>query len=351
MAASLEQRFIRFLGGLEGAENLDILLSQDTERADFLLGHRQIILEIKSLETDPEYKVHDRLREHENRPEYPLFYWPAEVSEILAHLPDGDRISATMFNAVTNSIERGFKKADDQVAATRAELNLPNACGVLTLLNESLGVLTPEAITAKVSQMFNKRGDGNFRYREIAFVWVISESHGMPLSNGLLGLPIIVIEGPCAEAYPQASQLLDHLQQAWAEYKQVPLYPLGEQNGFEGISFGRRDQLQAERQPPRTNQEAWRTQYLATPYLASLSKEDFLAHAARIFGTMMPHFLVGGRKLASPAVRDLQIGWAHILVEAERRRLNMKEFSPYVHRAFEEAGISPEDSPKGKDGG
>jgi hypothetical protein len=65
---------------------------------------------------------------------------------------------------------------------------------------------------------------------------------------------------------------------------------------------------------------------------------------------MMPHFLVGGRKLASPAICGLQIGWAHILVEAERRRLNMKEFSPYVQRAFEEAGISPEDSPKGKDG-
>ena len=101
---SLEDRFQAFLDQLDGAESIDGSLS-DTElshgkRADFLLDQRRIVLEVKSLEADPEYKIEERLAAHRNRPEFPIFLWKADLNEILPYLPDGKEIRRQMFHAV-----------------------------------------------------------------------------------------------------------------------------------------------------------------------------------------------------------------------------------------------------------
>ena len=80
---TLEGRFMAFLEQLEGAESIDDTWS-DAElshgkRADFLLDQRRIVLEIKSLQADPEYKVEERLSAHRGRPEFPAFYWESDL--------------------------------------------------------------------------------------------------------------------------------------------------------------------------------------------------------------------------------------------------------------------------------
>jgi hypothetical protein len=49
---------------------------------------------------DPEYKVEERLAPHGMRPEFPSFYWNADLNDILPYLPDGENIRREIAHAV-----------------------------------------------------------------------------------------------------------------------------------------------------------------------------------------------------------------------------------------------------------
>ena len=328
--SSLQDRFEAFLNQLEGSESIDDTFSNTDlahgERADFLLDHRRFILEIKSLEMDPEYKVAERLALYRDRPEFPRFFWDADLSEILQYLPDGEEIRQKIVHAVLRSVQGHLEKADDQIGATKAKLGLTDACGVVAILNQAIGILSPELVTAKASQMLLKTKEGDTRYKQISYVWIVSESHRVSRVDGLEQLPLIVLEGPSADNYPASGEYLDSLQSKWAEYEGSPFFSLGQRTNFDGLSFEKRkkDRLATEDRP-LVRHEVWRHAYRQNPYLRSLSEKDFLAHIARITSYLDPHFLVGGRKLSDTAAAGFMEGWTHALEEAEYRRLNMKK--------------------------
>ncbi|MGH6899959.1 MAG: hypothetical protein ACREJ5_25965 [Geminicoccaceae bacterium] len=327
---TLENRFLAFLAQSDGAECIDETLSEAElvygKRADFLMDHRRVILEVKSLGVDPEYKVEERLKPHRNRPEFPAFYWAAELNEILPHLPDGEEVRREIFHAVTRSVQSALENADDQIAATKTALGLTDACGVVAILNEKVGILAPEFVTAKASQMLRKTKNGGIRYRNIAYVWIIAESHRLAGKDGSEHLPLILLEGPTAAEHPVAGEYLNSLQPLWAAWRGVPFFDLGLRENLDGLKFEKRAAESASYpEQPLVRHEIWRRAYRADPYLRSLSGDDFLDHAARIIGTMAPHFLKGGRKLAHAAVAELMEGWTHVLEEAEHRRLDMRK--------------------------
>lgn len=356
---SLEDRFLRFLRQLDGAEDIDQALSEDEltcgKRADFLLDHRRIVLELKSLKADPEYKIDERLNAHRDRPEFPRFYWPSDLNEILPHLPDGKEIKHEIFHAITRSVQGALEKADDQIRATKEALNLRDACGAVALLNENIGILGPQFITAKASQMLLKTKNGDLRYNHIAYVCIISESHTIASDNGMEHLPSILLEGPTADGHPEAGQYLNGMYAKWAKYEGVRFYSLGQVESFDGLVFKSRPK--AASSPPSegmiSRQEMWRRAYRQQPYLRSLSEHDFIEHTVRILKTMTPHFIVGGRRLTQSAVAELMQGWTHALEEAQHRRLDMKKVESRLPReawsqgTFEPAYPTEDTSPKG----
>ena len=96
MENSLEKRFKQFISQLQFAEAIDGLkLSKnnfETKKADYFLDDRRTIVELKSFQIDPEYKVHKEIEKHRKRSDFPEFYGEMEVSKILKNLPDGDII-------------------------------------------------------------------------------------------------------------------------------------------------------------------------------------------------------------------------------------------------------------------
>ena len=196
----LEDRFMTFIGRIEGSENIDDSLSHAElsygKRADFLLNERKVILEIKSMKTDPHYKIEERISPHRSRPEFPLFYWKSDLNTILPHLPDGKKIRHDIFHAVTRAVQTALEKADDQIQATKTALKLDSSCGVVAILNENIDILSPDVIAAKANQMLLKTRDGDIRYKQLSFVWIISESHMMISRVGAEHLPLILLEGP-----------------------------------------------------------------------------------------------------------------------------------------------------------
>ncbi len=202
---NLETRFQNFLNQLAGAENIDATFSSSDlssgKRADYLLNSRQVVIEIKSLEIDPEWKAHKRLHSLQSRPDYPLFYWESELQEILSHLEDGDKIRVEIADAVTRRVQKLIAAADDQIEATSKSLKLSDACGIVVILNEDIGILEPHIIAAAGSKVLLKKKGDDFRYKNVHYLWVISEAHSIRFDSKTECLPMVVLDGPLAEKF------------------------------------------------------------------------------------------------------------------------------------------------------
>lgn len=329
MATSLNERFKTFLAQLPFAEAIDELVLppefDDSKRADFLINDRKAIIELKSLESDPEYKIHAELKNHQDREKYPLFYGELELAKILKHLPDGEEINKKLLYKITRSIEKSFREADKQIHATKNIFNCPSSIGLLVFLNEDISVLSPEVISYRISHLLVKTGDdGSPHYRNITSVWFILENFSLKTKEGHKLLPSIVIHGPSATDKPELNNILNNLQSNWAAFNGVP-YVTREAKKIADSDFIRLSKLEKEDQGHIRRYELWRKQYRNKRYLNSLSDEAVLFHGARLLAFMTPHFLKGGHRLSFEQVAQFMEGWTHFLEEVHIRELDLKK--------------------------
>ncbi len=331
-APDLEARFLSFLKSVPDAESVDELgtpnIPEGVAIADFLLADRSIVAEVKSLKTDTAAKVEEVLRAHRDRPEFPVFYGEWPVEKVLAHLPDGEQIKAEIFAKISSSVERAFKKADDQIADTKRWFGLSDAWGLLFILNDAVDILSPEVLATKVAKMLTKKNSsGDVRYRQIQWVCIVSETHYTQVAPGLKAMPIIEVEGPTAIAYPRAVRTLDHLRSAWASYCGQSLFveetKRVDDSAFRAFTL---DKKETETLMPR--HELWRRQYRANRYLSALDKPGLRDYGAKLFKEIKPNFLKGGSKAAPEQMRALTERWTHFLEEVNLRGLDMRDALP-----------------------
>jgi hypothetical protein len=326
---TLNERFIKFMSQLPMVEVIDELELppnfEKEKRADFLIERRKVIVEIKSLESDPEYKVQDEMAKHQGREEYPLFYGELELSKILRHLPDGKEINQRLFYKISRSLENSFRKGNRQIGATKEILGCANAYGLLVFLNEELDILSPEVISYRVSELLTKRdSDGGLRYNHITSVWFILENYTLKLKQGGKLLPSIVVDGPNAVDHQDFSIILNELQVAWASFNNIPLVT-GNVKNIRDLDFVTLSKLEEEHQQFLPRHEVWRKGYRTAPYLRSLSDEAVLEHGARLINLMAPNFMKGGTKIPFEQMAQHMEGWTHFLEESEFRGLDLKK--------------------------
>lgn len=224
---TLESRFKTFLAS-SGAEDLDSLTAANQlfdggKRADYLLDDRKIVLELKAVKNDPEYKVDEHLLPLQDRADYPHFYWPTEINNILSYLSDGKKIAEKIGDAVTKNIQGYISSADDQIRETKLALDIPLAGGVLVILNQDVGILNPNLIVSQIRRMLNKRKpDGHLRYVEIAYVWILSEAHKITLESTTEATPSVLFEGPLSKQFPQVAEYLLELDKNFAKFEGIP---------------------------------------------------------------------------------------------------------------------------------
>ena len=329
--SSLEIRFKEFLDNLPDSENLDELLTDapsEGKRADYLLDERNIVLELKSLESDPEYKIDEFIDPLRTRSDFPVFYWDADLTELLAPLQDSEVLQKKIFNAVTRSVQTALEKANAQIRSTKANLDLPSANGLVVILNENIEILNPRLVTGKVNQiLLKRRRDGSIRYDQIGRVVIVSEGHIFSSEGGQEFLPVVQVLGPSAQDDGRFSEYIGDLQSKWCDYLGVPLVSRGEVADLSLFEFKPRKKELSE--PPSTeplsNEERCRRAYRRNPYLRTLSEEDFLDFATKVITTMAPQFIKGGKKLPFQSFVPIGIKWIHVLEEAEYRRLDMRK--------------------------
>ncbi len=314
---------------LQFAEAIDELeLSQnkiENKKADYLLDNRRTIVELKSLQVDPEYKVHKELKKHRNRNEFPEFYGEMEVSKILKNLPDGNIISEKLFYKLSRSIENSFKKANKQIESTKKLFHCNEASGLLIFLNQEINILSPEVIANRISQLLTKKDiHSQTQYRHVTSVWIIIENYIIKDKSRTQLIPSIILEGPNAEKYSYLPELYDRLRANWAFFNDMPFFTSKPRkiNDYDFVSL---KEFEEANKKYISRQEAWRRNYQANRYLETLTDKSVIKHGVRFLKLMEPYLLKGGPKISKVQMGEFFRGFTHFLEEANLRGLDMKK--------------------------
>ena len=148
---------------LPGAENVDSLMAECSlpgrQRADYLAFNRRVIIEQKSLECDPHDKaqalIEDFLRRHNTIGVEQMSL--ASIAEASVRLPDGNRFRRKLRQMLTQRIDDVLAKADKHTLDTRKTFVIPEAVGIVVILNDNIQLIEPDFFQDKAFSILRKR--------------------------------------------------------------------------------------------------------------------------------------------------------------------------------------------------
>lgn len=333
MDVTLENRFKQFMASLSGVEPVDTLLPpgsfENKQRADYLLAGRRVIMELKTLKTDPSAKVETELSNHRDRGDFPLIYGSVELPKILRHLPDGDQINQRIYRNISRSVEKAVRSAEDQISDTEEIFNLRDIVGLLVLLNENIDVLDPQVVVRRTSELLNRERTDGSMHTSIDFVWLLFESHATKLPDGFLARPSVLLEGPTASSFDWFTPVFNWLQTSWSEFNNIPLRHASIERIAE-IPFRSTKPDNAIPSDKLKRHEQWERLYEKAPYLRSLSDDEVLEHGSRVFQSLTPYFLKDGPRVPMEQLEPLFVRWSDFLQESRHRGLNLRQLQNKV---------------------
>ncbi len=324
---NLEERFKIFLRGLPGAESIDELSltreQEEAQKADYFLANRTIIAELKALYEDTTSKMEAILAPYRETPEWPIFFGEQELERVLQHLPDHDRIRATIFRVITRSIEAVVEKANRQIRETKRTFDLPEAGGLLIIVNDAVDILAPDVVMYRIRRALNKRTrDGKLRYENVSAVMLIGGRHYTQLKPDLKGIPILIIPN----AVPQAARVeafIGELNRKWAAFERMPFIPVPVEDVTK-LTFRASNVDAEEATQPLTRQRYWSLLYKRNPYLRSLSEDELLEFGARALEEVAARMIKGAPQTPFEQMESKFIRWSNFLDEMNHRGTDMR---------------------------
>ena len=224
---SVRTRFETFMSGQSQVEDVDWLLKGKADphglhRADYLFGRRQVIFEVKSLEDDPGEKLATLVQRVTDERGI-IFFGQMTTDRLFAGQPDTEELKRKFYNVVTKNVQAITRTADKQTRDTKAIFGLPNAAGVLVILNDTSFTLDPELIMHRVAITLQEEKDGELRYPHNQSAVLLQESHFLADADGPQKLiPQLTVHGPTASRYCGLNRVLADLVQAWAHFNRMP---------------------------------------------------------------------------------------------------------------------------------
>ena len=162
-----------------GIESIDEILRHrapiDLQRADYLACDRRAVIEVKSLDVNPDYRIQRFLDGLAQAGRLPCT-GDTTLAELLSKLPDGPALFDEARERVTKVLDDVVAKADDQTRDTKQIFNITDAVGIVVILNENATLLYPDISTVKLFDMLRKQRDGALRYVHNQVIVLISES-------------------------------------------------------------------------------------------------------------------------------------------------------------------------------
>jgi len=327
MNNSLEDRFFKFLKQIPSSENIDDFEiptgMEGKQKSDFFIDNRTVIIEIKTLKTNPEHKVEKELEKHREREKFPLIYGQVDIYKILAYLPDGAEINAKIFEKTTRALEQGFRSANSQIRDTKTIFKIKNAIGLLVLLNDEIDFYDPKLIVGRISQMLEKEKNCHLRYNHITQVWIVNETHFLQINKDLKVIPSIIVNAPNSDTYKDLDIIFDKLQKGWAKFNNLPL-TYSDGKNLKDLPFKTFTELNDLNNPVQPRQKHWSREYKKKPYLRGLSDKELLSYGSKLFNEMTPYFLKGGSKPTKIHFEKFGSLFTHFIEEMSYRGLDWR---------------------------
>lgn len=211
VAETLELRFTKFLKDFPGSEWLDAAefrFPPKVRKADFLLRHRTIIVEIKTITDDQQPRVDNSIAQYLKTTGIKV--WGTVVSTQLFNDPnESDKFHRRLLRGITRNTEEMCRSANNQIAQTSQHLGI-DSTGVLVILNEDITVLDPGIVAHRICEYLDNKP------RNIDYCLLIFESHEV-VNEGRIHNQMLLIHG-CRKASHLADDFMDQLMRQWAEH-------------------------------------------------------------------------------------------------------------------------------------
>jgi hypothetical protein len=225
---SLSKRFEQFVRTLDKFESVDELLQDDDpgkKRADYLLGDRKFIIEQKVLVSNPVSRPQNFVNKLAAERGF-VFFGTLSSDYIFSRQPDPELLQRRLVLDLARNIDDIVAKADKQTMETRAIFDIPEAVGVLVILNEGAEQLRPDVIRYALCNSFQKKTtEGTFRYCSNNGVILISEASSVPnpLTPNMPAFPIMPFTSPDKKNSAAVIAFSESLIERWARFNNAPL--------------------------------------------------------------------------------------------------------------------------------
>jgi len=222
---TLKDRFQQFMLSTKGVESIDHLMRhyvlEGRKRADYLADNRRVVIEQKSIDINPDYKIReflDKLASAGRLPNSGQMDW--SLAELLSKVaPNGPALFNELRERVTKVLDDIIAKADDQTRDTKQTFLIPNAIGVVVILNEHAQLLFPDIATVKLFDMLRKRREnGELRYVHNHVIILISEAHLIESDEDVAMFNIAPIYSDAGNTVHLTTTFTEELKEQWAAF-------------------------------------------------------------------------------------------------------------------------------------
>ncbi len=321
---SLNQKFEKFMLSLPSIEAIDsiVLSHKDNKlkKADYLAMGRKLIIEQKCINQDQADKVQIEIDEYSQNEDYPMFYDKRDINLIIDKLPNKDEINAKIYSKITRLLENYLSRADKQIESTRQLFKNFEALGVLVILNEKVKVLSPEIVSARISQRLKEQNNGRLRFNNIDYVIFVSETHHIK------GIPcVIVIEGAGATLAPSSiSSYIDYLIKSWAYFNGGDCLKVNGEDFFNHVE-------EKCEPPPKdiTRQQDRVLWYHKNRYMKDWTDNQVNRATAKLIDKIKPYVLKGGPKIPTAELAEMMMPFSDFIEESNIRGLDLRELKKY----------------------
>lgn len=214
----LEARVKRFLEEQPGTECLDAAAFAQTNgsgfKADDLLDGRSIVADLKTLNGDPTERLEQRLKSRFAEPGSPIVCGTVGLSAVFEKMPDAQALSKMAVDLSGRSVRRHLLKADEQIAATKARLAVPEAAGLAIILNDGEPLIDACVMGYALRTAFLRENAAS--YPNIDFVWVSTEVHRIRLPGGALAFPQLLVSRTAGKS--EALDFMGRMMAHWATF-------------------------------------------------------------------------------------------------------------------------------------
>lgn len=253
---ALEKRFIAFCNTYPGAEAIDgIVLTQQEEalrqtsnlkRADFFFDNRDFICEIKTLQIETSGKLVAIMQQVGLDPAT-LPDGTHIIEQLFQKLPQGSTLLRHALKLVMTPLINDFNKAVKQIRDTKTLFNVPNADGVLIILNDTVTIGGQPLVYKRLNQrLLKKDGGGTPFHVDMNQVLYVGETHVLETASGDMAVSV-TLNNPHSPSKHGAEAFVFRLIEAWAAHNCIPF----SRGGTEVEQALDKSQLYVEVKPPK----------------------------------------------------------------------------------------------------